>query len=552
LQQASCRLEYVHSLAHNNRLHEPVHIARLSWRLLVGEVKAEGIAVGADGARVSAGQVLADIALRRLLHREIVFDQLVIDRPAATVELDDHYIPTLAGSSSKAVAGDATAPPLPVTVHRLIVSNGETTVRLPLQGRTRDAKVEIARLVASEIVWTPGGHGLSLQADLDAKLDGAPVHGEASVKLGNSQRQIEAKLDASGVRVSRDTFDLPATLQTFTGRLGVRATFESDSAAARQLLRLDVKANEPSLVGEQGTQLGAKSVTLPQVRIDPASRRIDLGPVELQSPVVRIALTEAGAIVPLAGKTQLVGAGGSSWTIHSGPIEVHDGDIRATRADSSTALAIPSARWEGPGDTPSSLTARGSIDGGTVAISGTLGIAPLSAELDAELDKLVLPPLVHLSAALPLELSKGSGGGTFHVHYADDGWRLEGEAHADDLQTAPPRADRMAEVMAVHSARAKFSLRPGASPWLDVALLQLSYPYVMVKRTDAGIFPYSVFISPREARQDPSDSQRESTAVRLRRVEVDAGRVEFLDGTFTPTYWTEFSRRRPTASCFHD
>jgi hypothetical protein len=147
LQQASCRLEYVHSLAHNNRLHEPVHIARLSWRPLVGEVKAEGIAVGADGARVSAGQVLADIALRRLLHREIVFDQLVIDRPAATVELDDHYIPTLAGSSSKAVAGDATAPPLPVTVHRLIVSNGETTVRLPLQGRTRDAKVEIARLV---------------------------------------------------------------------------------------------------------------------------------------------------------------------------------------------------------------------------------------------------------------------------------------------------------------------------------------------------------------------------------------------------------------------
>src|SRR5438093_986562 len=54
-----------------DRVHEPVHIARLSWRPFVGEVKAEGIAVGADSARVSAGQVLADIALGRLLHREI-------------------------------------------------------------------------------------------------------------------------------------------------------------------------------------------------------------------------------------------------------------------------------------------------------------------------------------------------------------------------------------------------------------------------------------------------------------------------------------------------
>jgi hypothetical protein len=180
-----------------DRLHEPVQIARLSWRPLVGEVKAEGIAVGADGARLSAGQMSVDIALGRLLHREVVFDQLVLDRPAATVELDDHYVPTLAGSSSKTGAGDATAPLLPVTVHRLIVSNGEITLRLPLQGRTRAAKVEIARLAASEIVWTPSGRGLSLQADLDAKLDGAPVRGEASVKLSNSQRQIEAQLDAS-------------------------------------------------------------------------------------------------------------------------------------------------------------------------------------------------------------------------------------------------------------------------------------------------------------------------------------------------------------------
>src|SRR5262249_1090452 len=242
-----------------------------------------------------------------------------------------------------------------------------------------------------------------------------------------------------------------AALQTFTGRLDLHAAFESSAAAARQLLRLDVKADELSLEGEQGTQLTAKSVTLPEVRIDLAKRFIDLGPIRLQSPVLGIALTEAGVILPFAGEKQGPGSGASSWILRSGAVEVRDGDIRAARANTSVALTIPSARWEGLGDMPSALTVRGNMEGGAVAINGTLGVWPLAAELDVELEKLPLPPLAQLSAPLPLELARGSGGGTLHVQYADGGWRLDGEALVDDLQTAPPRADRTAQVMAVHS-----------------------------------------------------------------------------------------------------
>jgi hypothetical protein len=521
-----------------DRLHVPVHIARLSWRPFVGQVNAEGIEVGTEGAGLSAGQLSVDIALGRLLHREIVFDELVLDRPVATVELDEHFTPALAGSSSKTVAGGAAAPPLPLTVRRAIVSNGDITVRLPLQKRTRDAKLEIAHLAASDIVWIPSAHGLSLQAELEATLDGAPVHGEASVKLGSSQPRIEAKLHASALRVSRDTFDLPAALRTFAGRLDVHATFESGAAGVRQL-RLDVKADEPTLSGGRGTQLAAKSVTLPEVSIDLAKRRIDLGPIRLQSPVVGIEL--AGPVLPATGEEEGIGSSDSSWTLRSGPVELRDGDIRATRADASVALAIPSARWEGLGDTPSALTLRGSMDGGTIAIDGTFGVSPLAAELDVELDKLPLPPLAQLGAPLPLKLARGTGRGTLHVLYADGGWRLEGEALVNDLQTVPPRVDRTAEVMAVHSAKAKFSLRPGASPWLDVASLQLSYPYVLVARTDSGIFPYGVITAAREAQLATSGSERQSADVRLRRVEVDSGKVEFLDETFTPAYWTELT-----------
>src|SRR5262249_21339021 len=107
-----------HTLA--ERVHAPVHIARLSWRPFVGEVTAQGIAVGTDGGRLSAGRLSVDIALDRLLHREIVFDQLVLDRPVTTVELDDRYRPTLAGSSPNTGAGGATAALPPLTVHRLV------------------------------------------------------------------------------------------------------------------------------------------------------------------------------------------------------------------------------------------------------------------------------------------------------------------------------------------------------------------------------------------------------------------------------------------------
>jgi Domain of Unknown Function (DUF748) len=419
-----------------------------------------------------------------------------------------------------------------------VMNHGDIAVRLPLRGHTRDAKLEIDRLAASEIVWTPNDRGLSLQAELNARLDGSPVHGGADLKLSGSQRQIEIELDASGVHVSRNTFDLPPALQTFTGQLDVHATFESNAAAARQLLRLDVKADEPSLEGYQGTQLSAKSVTLPKVQIDLARHHVDLGEIELQSPLLGVTLTEAGVILPIALERLGAGAGGGSWVLRSGAVEMRDGGLRATRADSSVTMAIPSARWEGLGDTPAALTMRGSMDGGTIAVDGMLGVRPLAATLEVQLDKLALPSLSELSASLPLELAKGSGGGTFHVMYANGGWRLDGEARVDGLQTAPPRADRTAEVIAVHSARAKFSLHPGASPWLDVTSLQLSYPYVMVERTDEGIFPHNLFIAARETRQDAFDDNRQGIAVRLRRIEVDAGKVEFLDHTFTPAYWT--------------
>src|SRR5262245_2242887 len=201
----------------SHRVHEPVRIARLSWRPFVGHLEAEGVEVGNDGNRLSAARLSLDVAMRHLLHREIVFDQVVLDRPVTTIQLDQDYTPTLAGSTSTTGVGEASAVPLPLTVHHLVVSHGDITVRLPLRGHTRDAKLEVDRLAVTEIVWTPNDRGLSLQAELDARLDGSPVHGGADLKLNSSQRQIQIELDASGVQVSRKTFDLPAALQTFTG-----------------------------------------------------------------------------------------------------------------------------------------------------------------------------------------------------------------------------------------------------------------------------------------------------------------------------------------------
>jgi hypothetical protein len=112
----------------------------------------------------------------------------------------------------------------------------------------------------------------------------------------------------------------------------------------------------------------------------------------------------------------------------------------------------------------------------------------------------------------------------------------------DDLKSAPP-AGHPEEVLACH--RLVVRVRQATASPLAIALesVEASSPYVLVHRTPDGVFPLS--LAPR-ALEPPVPAPAPAPAVAFSlhadRLEVDDGRVDFLDTTLAPPYWRSLAQ----------
>ncbi|MEO8601891.1 MAG: DUF748 domain-containing protein, partial [bacterium] len=381
---------------------------------------------------------------------------------------------------------------------------------------------------------------LGLTALLSGTLDGAALEAEAHLQLGGAAPAVSASGSIKALAIDRARLDLPAGFESLRATLDARAAYESQSSPPRQTLTLDVRIAAPHLDGASQTELGAKVVALPAIAIDLLQRRIDLGAVSVDAPALTIALTDAGVVSPLpsAGGD----AGGATWTLQSGAVDLRNGRIRVQRGSApALSMAIASARWGGiaPGK-PQPLSLRASLDGGgTIAVDGGLGIEPFDATFDVQANALPLPALTQTVQGLPLRLARGSADATLHITQREGQLRIRGQVRAQDVHTAPPNTQRPADVLAVNLVEADLAFDSTATPALDIASLKLSYPYVMVQRRRDGLFPYDLLDSaaPRDGTVAPSAAP----TWRLRHLEVDNGKLEFVDNTLTPAFWTSVS-----------
>ncbi|HEX7408081.1 MAG TPA: DUF748 domain-containing protein [Candidatus Binatia bacterium] len=519
------------------RLHMPVTIGQLSWNPFIGVVTARRISIGRESDRFSAARLSVDVGLYRLLRGDVVLDRVDVDAPVGTVRLDADYQPRLGGLGGE---GAARWTPPAVAVRELVVSKGELTVRYPVRGQTRDAKLAITRLVATDLQEATGGSELGLSVHAEGALDGTPVRANARLHVAGDATQIDAQIAVPGLAVNPDVIPLPQGLERFSGTLDVHATYAARNAPPGQTLRLDVSVGNARIVGDAGTEFSAKRISIPGIRVDLARRRVDLGAVTLDAPVLIVALVEEGVVLPLR-----IGGGtaASSWTVRSGAIELRGGNVSVRRGETALTLALESARWDGIDRghaTP--VAVRANVGGGgALTIDGALGADPLDAECVVKFEGLALPPWTELAAVLPLRLAKGTGDGTLRIRYRDGAPRLDGKLLLRDVHTAPPDPDRSAEVLAVHAAEVEFAIDVSASREVDVSSLKLSYPYVMVLRRPSGTFPYAVFSGSGQERSTASAKAAPREAghrVRFGRVEVDGGKVEYMDTTLESAYWT--------------
>ncbi len=463
----------------------------------------------------------------------IALDRLLVDHPVGIVQLDAQYRPTVGRFGRESRGRDAA--PIEVRLREVVVSDGALTVRYPVDGRQRAAPLHLTRLVCSDVVLASDQVGMQVQ--LSGTVDGAALEGRARLQLGGAAPAVEGELRVTGLVVDRTRLDLPPGFATARATVDAAAVYESTSAPPRQELRLEARLREARLTGPTDTAFSAASATFPAVRVDFAARHLVLGDLAIDTPELTLALTDAGLVLPVGA---VADAPESAWTIETGAIEVRTGRVRLRRGAATFTLGAVAGRWDGRrADGPQPLTLQATTDGGgTIAVSGRLGVAPLDAQLDIDTKALPLAPLAALTQALPLQLTRGSGDATVALTQRDGAVHARGRVRLRDTHTAPPNPGRPVEVMAVHLAEADFTLDHAEQTVVEVASLSLSYPYVLVQRRADGTFPYDLVTAGTTVRA------AEPARLRLHRLVVEGGKVEFLDSTLAPPYWTSLSGLR--------
>lgn len=521
-------------------LGHPVSIAALSWNPAQGRLVAEGIRVDDPAGPLAVERVTVVVDLAGLDRRHLTIAHIGIERPSGAIALDDDYRPVLGAPGG---GGGAPSSPIPLTVRELAISDGTLAVRLP-QPDAEAVTVHVERAAATGLELGPGG-ALQFAARLKATVDGAPLTGAATVQLTAATRQISATVEAKQVAVRAGLLPLPPPLDSLTGTLGASAEVEIADDPPRQEVRLALRLADVRLDGPGGSALAAAAVSVPGARIDLQAQHADLGPITVERPAVQVDLTAAEAGDAGSDGDAGAAAGAPGWSVRSGALTVRGGEVRVRRGEHAAALQLDTVRWAGLGDGPVALTLSAAAPGGgLVAADGTLAVAPFAAALSLRAEALPVRPWA-LLVDLPLQPARGTVTGTVQLDYRDGLRRIEGRIRAEDLHSAPPDPARPIEVMAVATATADLVVVPDGTPAVDVSSLTLSYPYAMVVHGPQGTFPYSALRgSDGGAGAAGADS---ATSVRIRAVEIEAGKVELIDDTVTPAFWTSLTGVSGTA-----
>lgn len=512
-------------------LGQPVAIGGLHWDASERSLIADRITVGVAPDVLGVERLTVRIDPVDLDRRHLVIDRIALDGPFGAVSLDAQYRPVL----GPAGAGDGGPPALPlhVTVRELVVGAGTIAVHRP-EPDAPAATVVLQELAARDIEIAAGV--LSLSARLAATVNGAPLRGDATVRLEAGDRLVRATLAAKRIPIRAGLVPLPAAVESLTGTLEATAELDLGDQPPRQVVDLDVRLADARLRGPRGAQLAAASIALPKARLDLLARRADVGPITIEKPVLTLDLAAADAPAPAP-------AGGEpEWSVRTGAVTVRGGEVRLRRADATAVVRLDTVRWQGLRDQPTtiSLSARAAA-GGSLQADGSVGVEPFAVDLALRADALEVVPWARL-VDLPLQPSRGTLSGHARLAYGDRLLRLEGTLRAADLHSAPPSAARPIEVMAVATAEATFAVVPDGSPVIDVTALRLDYPYAMVVHSGAGTFPFSV-LGQRTAMDSgvPPAPAVAAPEIRVRRLAVDHGKVEVVDETLAPPFWTSLT-----------
>jgi hypothetical protein len=525
-------------------LETPVGIGALQLDWPRKTILASVLTLGPPDAKLSAERLSLRGDLGQLWHGAFVVDAVTLSGVTASLELDQNGTLHVAGlpiinrepEGTPARPGSATA----ITIRSIALSDVALQVQHVLQGKARRVGIHVSEGTLRDLSVGLDGSNLHLDGEAQGEADDVPFSVKTSIAPAAAGAAIDVHVEVPKITLPPKLFDMPADLAALRGTVGVSVLYQHAPATSRVTVTLH--ADRPRMTGRSGSELAAHAVDLKEVQVDLAGRTVDLGTVAIEAAAATIALTPEGIVVPLEVAASN-DATPTAWRLTGGTLDLRDGVLSLLQEPQRLELKVSSARWEGLAHGKAGLVkAKAAIgDSGSVEVSGSATFDPPEVVLAVSGADLPLATILPFVPGVPFVVSRGTAMGTLTIEGPVSAMRVKGRVQVDGVHTVAPAA-RTDEVMALHRGEAELAF-DSQRRHLDLESLRLAYPYVMVQRSEHGVFPYTLFTG-----AAPADaSTGEALTVQLRELQIEAGRADFLDRTVEPTYWTALADIAATA-----
>jgi hypothetical protein len=415
-------------------------------------------------------------------------------------------------------------------------------VRSMVRARQLEGMATLEPQRTDAMLWTKG------------RLDRGSIALVARVRTSPDAHRLRLRIAAQDMDVARVLrLASDASVRDVRGRVAVRAKYDEQGAGgeARRTASGSLRGEDIAL-GTRGVDaIWTRRVNLARFAVDLDRRRLVLGAVRLDQPEAWVRRTAAGFALPGASAaTPTAGGDGPAWTFRVEAIDiaggaVHVADVERKQQIDFRIVKAHTGLIAGVGE-PIPATVEVTLDtGGRASTSGEVVREPLGARLHLDIEGLTLPPLTRF-ADTPLALESGRIGGKLDLRLAENHLAIAGSLHAQDMKTVSPDPARPEDVLAFKDMRVDIR-RARTEPYaIDLARVEIEWPYMLVDRTPAGIFPWTL-VAPRSAEEGDPSGAGPLPSVRIDRLEVMGGRIDFRDATLAPPYWRSLATFKSTA-----
>jgi len=521
-----------------------VRVGWLAWNPLTGHWTLRGL-------RIAAERGPAALVARRVRARVHLWDLLRGEHRVRLLELDGARLRLRATPGGwqlplpawpeQAAGGAMVVPSVQVDWCAVPRARIRLEPRAGLRSSLRLRRLELAGGTGPEstrvALWTRG------------RLDRGSLAFAGRLRSRDDRHRLRLRLTAARLDLARVLRLAEGTpVADLRGSVDLRARYDEEGDGTHTARRMTGSASGRDVALRAGGVPGLwlREVTLPRFDVDLGRRSLALGALRLRG--AEVWLRRVGAYLGVSGAPASPSAGTSAWTVTMASADVVDGTVHQLEAESGRAsfdVALPHAQvgaLRDPGTAvPFSLEAVLGT-GGHVSATGELVRTPAAAKLHAELTAVALPALAAVAHA-PLRLESGQASGAFDVSYGAGAVETAGKLVVIDVKTVSPDPERPEDVLAFKEARLALRQARSAPPSATFEKIEVDWPYVLIDRTPAAIFPFSLLADGAPA---PAEGPPPAT-LRIEALRVLGGRIDFRDATLAPPYWRALANLRLAA-----